>query len=165
MRTFFYFHLLLGLVAFLPLQGFSQEINDADALKNVSVGKVLWDITLDDPKKLTLYLSVIQETYEGLIKQDVKPDMVFAFHGGAVKLISTDQEKIPLEEQEDVEKVHQLLTDLQQKAGVKMESCSIATRLYGIDNKTVLAGIKPVGNTFISVIGYNTKGYSVINIH
>ncbi len=165
MKTLFYSKFLLGLIVILPLQGFSQEVNDAAALENVSLGKVLWDINMDNPKKLALYLSVIQETYEGLIKQQVKPDMVFAFRGSTVKLISTDQEKIPLEQQEDVDTVHQLLKDLQQKEGVKMESCSVATRLYGIDNKTVLSGIKPVGNTFISIIGYHSRGYAVINIY
>jgi len=165
MKTSFHYLLLLGLLAFIPNKGFSQEINDATALENLKTGKVLWDITIDNPKKLALYLSVIKETYEGLIKQNVKPDMIFTFHGGVVKLISTNREKVPLEDHDELDKVHQLLNELQKKEGVKMESCSIATRLFSVDNKTILEGIKPVGNTFISIIGYNTKGYAVIPIN
>jgi len=165
MKTSFHYLLLLSLLAFAPNKGFSQDINDADALANVNVGKVVWDITADNPKKLALFLSVIKETYEGLIKQNVKPDMIFTFHGGVVKLISTNREKVPLEDHDELDKVHQLLNELQKKEGVKMESCSIATRLFSVDNKTILEGIKPVGNTFISIIGYNTKGYAVIPIN
>jgi predicted peroxiredoxin len=165
MKNSLHYLLLLGLLAFLPNKGFSQEINDAAALENLTTGKVLWDITIDNPKKLALYLSVIKETYEGLLKQNVKPDMIFTFHGGVVKLISTNREKVPLEDHNELDKVQQLLNELQKKDGVKMESCSIATRLQGIDNKTILEGIKPVGNTFISIIGYHSKGYAVIPIN
>jgi|WetSurMetagenome_2_1015567.scaffolds.fasta_scaffold40957_5 predicted peroxiredoxin len=165
MKTSFYSITLLGLCVILPSKGFSQEINDSSALENLSTGKVLWDITIDNPKKLALYLSVIKETYEGLLKQNVSPDMIFTFHGGVVKLISTNPEKVPLEDHDELDKVQQLLNELQKKEGVKMESCSIATRLFGIDNKTILEGIKPVGNTFISIIGYHSKGYAVIPIN
>lgn len=165
MKNLLHSLLLSALISFIPLQVFSQEINDADALEKVSVGKVVWDITIDNPKKLALFLSVIKETYDGLVKQNVKPDMIFTFHGGVVKLISNNREKVPLEDHDELDKVHQLLNELQKKEGVKMESCSIATRLQDVDNKTILTGIKPVGNTFISIIGYTTKGYAVIPIH
>lgn len=165
MKTSFSYLLLLSLLAFVPNRGFSQDINDTAALENLTTGKVLWDVTIDNPKKLALYLSVIKETYEGLVKQNVKPEMIFTFHGGVVKLISSNREKVPLEDHEELDKAQQLLNELQKKEGVKMESCSIATRLFGVDNKTILAGIKPVGNTFISIIGYHAKGYAVIPIH
>ena len=165
MKTSLHYLLLLGLLAFIPNKGFSQEINDADALANVKTEKVVWDITIDNPKKLVLFLSVIKETYDGLVQQNVTPEMIFTFHGGVVKLLSSNREKVPLEEHDDLDKVHQLLNELQKKDGVKMESCSIATRLFGVDNKTILTGIKPVGYTFISIIGYNAKGYAVIPIN
>jgi len=55
------------------------------------------------------------------------------------------------------------ITDLD-GLGVKFEACNIATNLFGIDNETILLEIKVVGNTFISAIGYQTKGYSPILI-
>lgn len=45
-----------------------------------------------------------------------------------------------------------------------MESCSISTRLLDIDNESIIPGIKPVGNTFVSQIGYQKKAYAVIPI-
>jgi hypothetical protein len=142
----------------------NQGISDAAALENVSTGKVLWDINIDNPAKLALYLSVIIETYEGLVNQGVKPDMIFAFRGASVKLISNNREQIPSEDHNDLDKVQQLLNELQKKEHIKMESCCIATRVFGVEDNSILTGIKPVGNTFISIIGYHTKGYAVIVI-
>jgi intracellular sulfur oxidation DsrE/DsrF family protein len=47
---------------------------------------------------------------------------------------------------------------------VRMEACSITTRLAGIDSETLLPGIDLVGNTFVSQIGYQAKGFAVIPI-
>ncbi len=46
-----------------------------------------------------------------------------------------------------------------------MESCSIATKLMGVDNVTFIPYVKPVGNTFVSLIGYQKKGYALIPIY
>jgi intracellular sulfur oxidation DsrE/DsrF family protein len=46
-----------------------------------------------------------------------------------------------------------------------MEACSVATRLFGVDNGTLLDGIKPVGNTFVSLTGYQAQGYANIPIY
>ena len=75
----------------------AEELNDSEALKGVTTGKVVWDIAMDNPAKLVIFLTVIRETYNGLVQQNVIPDMIFAFHGGVVRLISTDREDISLE--------------------------------------------------------------------
>jgi len=46
-----------------------------------------------------------------------------------------------------------------------MESCSVATRLFKVDNASLLDGIKPVGNTFVSLTGYQAQGYANIPIY
>jgi len=141
--------------------------NDAAALENVSVGKAIFDINIagDNPQKLALYLQVIQETVTGLVEQNVKPDILLAFRGSAVKLITTEQsEDLALDVEEQLEQVAALLKDLADN-GVKIEACSVATRLFGVSNDTLLPNIKPVGNTFISLIGYQAKGYAVIPIY
>jgi len=49
--------------------------------------------------------------------------------------------------------------------GVRMEACSVATKLFNVSNKSLLNGIKPVGNTFVSLTGYQAKGYASIPIY
>ncbi|NJO16883.1 MAG: DsrE family protein [Thioploca sp.] len=143
----------------------AEELNDADALKDLKVGKVIWDIGTDNPAKLALYLKVIQKTHEGLVQQKVTPEMVFAFHGGAVKLITTDREPIPLEQHGTLDEIAKQIANLQKQSGVKMEVCGLATALFNVKNSSILPGIKPVGNTFISIIGYHAQGYVAIPVY
>lgn len=138
--------------------------DDSAALAGVETGKVIFDINMAEPKKLTLYLMVIRETVDDLKRQGVKPDVILAFRGLSVRLISKDREGVELEDYLHYDKIAEQLKDLQEQ-GVRMESCSVATRLFGIDNNNLLDGIKPVGNTFVSLTGYQAQGYANIPIY
>lgn len=138
--------------------------NDSDALKGVAKGKVVFDVNMIDAKKMTLYLAVIRETVDDLKRQGVEPDVVLAFRGQSVRLISKDREQMELTDFEHLDRIAGQLADLQAN-GVRMEACSVATRLFNIDNATLLDGIKPVGNTFVSLTGYQAQGYANIPIY
>ena len=144
---------------------FAENPNDADALEGIETGKVVWDVTISKPSRLLFVMKVIDETYNDLISQGVTPDMVFTFHGRVLKLLSTQ----PLELEPDEEKAHEeliaLMQEIRKKPGVKMESCSVAARFLNIDNATIIPQVKPVGNTFVSLIGYQQKGYALIPIN
>ncbi len=163
-QSIFIYLYIFGVLFFTNIANASKP-PDVDALKNVNEGKVVWDVTVGNPKKLLLMLKVIEETYYDLINQNVKPDMVFAFHGPVMKLITTESPDLALDEEEAHEEVLELLTSFSQKRGVKMESCSISSRLLNIENDTIISEIKPVGNTFVSLIGYQKQGYSLIPIY
>lgn len=142
-----------------------QPLNDADALKGVTEGKVVFDIGMANAQTLPLYLKVIAQTYTDLVRQQVKPTIVLAFHGGAVKLVSANQEAFPMDQHPFLEEIASLLADLQKKPGVRMEVCGLATKLFEVDDATILPGIKVVGNTFVSLIGYHAQGYAAIPIY
>ncbi len=139
--------------------------NDADALEGIETGKVIWDITLSKPSRLLFVMKVIDETYEDLLEQNVKPDMVFTFHGRVLRLLSSQPIKLDINEEAALEELLSLIQKMSNKPGVKMESCSIASRILGIDNSSIISEVKPVGNTFVSLIGYQQKGYSLIPIN
>ncbi|MBF0623955.1 MAG: DsrE family protein [Magnetococcales bacterium] len=143
----------------------SQPLNDADALQGVTVGKVVFDIGMANPQTLPLYLKVIAQTHADLVRQKVEPHIVLAFHGGAVKLISSNREALPMDQHASLEEIAALIADLQKQPGVRMEVCGLATRLMGVDNATILPGIKVVGNTFVSLTGYHAQGYAAIPIY
>lgn len=154
----------LSLLLHIPL-AHAEKPRDRAALDGVTAGKVVWDINMGDPKKLALYLRVIQETYDDLVRQGVDPDMIFAFRGKSVLLISTDREAIPLDQHVYLDEVAELLADLNQRPGVKMEACSVACRLFGVKVENLLPRIQAVGNTFVSLIGYQAQGYGTIPIY
>ncbi len=142
-----------------------EKPDDAIALTSVTSGKVVWDINTASPAKLALYLGVIEETYDDLIRQGITPDMVFAFRGESLKIIGLEHDQITLtsipEIKQSAHKIHQLM----QRPGVRMEACSIAARIFEVDTEKILHGIRPVGNTFVSLIGYQSKGYAIIPIY
>lgn len=136
---------------------------DRVALQGVKVGKGVFDINLTDPLRLPLYLGVIEETLDGLKAQGVKPELVVAFRGTAVKLVSAVREGFNHEQKAALEESDELIRTLA-KAGVRFEACAIATRLFGVENKSILPQVTVVGNTFNSLIGYQAKGYALIPI-
>lgn len=154
---------LLALAAAAPVV--NAEPNDRDALAGIATGKALFDVNIsdDEPEKLALYLNVISETHTGLLTQNISPDIIIAFRGLSVKLVSRGHFAVDAKEREAKDKIAYLISDLQKK-GVKFEACSVATRLFKIENSSLLPGIKPVGNTFISLTGYQAKGYALIPI-
>lgn len=144
---------------------YAEKPTDSDALQDVNEGKIVWDVTVGNPIKLLLLMKVIEETYDDIVRQDVKPDMIFTFHGPVVKLISSQPLDLALDEEEAHEELLDRLRKFSKKPGVKMESCSVAARLLGIDNETIMSEVNPVGNTFVSLMGYQNKGYALIPIY
>ena len=138
--------------------------DDSDALNGVKEGKVIFDINMSEPKKMTLYLMVIKQTVDDLKSQGVEPDVILAFRGLSVRLISTDREQVELEDFVHLDKIAEQLAELK-TLGVRMEACSVATKLFNVDNQSLLDGIKPVGNTFVSLTGYQAQGYANIPIY
>ncbi len=86
--------------------------DDADALRNVSKAKVVFDINMGDAKKMTLYLAVIRETVDDLKHQGVPPDVILAFRGRSVHLISKDREQMDLTVFDHLDRIAEQLADL-----------------------------------------------------
>ncbi len=147
-----------------PVPGLAADtINDHDALQEVRHTKSLFDINVKTPSNLALYLSVIQTTYDDLVRQGQKPEFVVAFRGPSVRLITSKNDGFADEDQKNLEQAAARIESLQKK-GVKFEVCSIATGLLQVDHTTLLPGVKVVGNTFVSLIGYQAKGFALVPI-
>lgn len=141
----------------------SATYNNDAALAGVESPRTLFDINLKDAGKLSLYLQVIKMTYDDIVSAGLKPDMVIAFRGPSVRLINSETGIFEEEDQKSLKQSAAILTELAQ-LGVRIEACAIATNLFRIDNGTLLPGIAVVGNTFISLTGYQNKGYALVPI-
>ncbi|MBK1705845.1 hypothetical protein [Halochromatium glycolicum] len=142
----------------------TEKPSDTQSLAGVSAGKIAWDINMASPKKLLLYLKVMDETYEDLKRQGVEPDMVLTFRGPSVRLITTEHAEVSLDEEVQREGIAAQLAAMLAKPNVRAEACSVATRLNNVDPETLLPSIEHVGNTFVSQIGYQAQGYATIPI-
>ncbi len=139
-------------------------IDDSASLAELKVGKGVFLVDIGDAKKLNFYLEVIQGTYKGMKAQGVEPDFILVYIGPSVKYLSTapssetEQEAagILLEIESNVEALAEL--------GIKQEVCAVATRVFGIDNKTIFPDLTLVGDGFISLIGYQAQGYHLVPV-
>jgi len=130
------------------------EPNDQVALAGETTGKLFFDINIADADKLGLYFDVIEETSKKLEDQGVEPMFVIAFRGPSVTFIDDTANATT---KASVKAMAAL-------PNVRLEACSIATRVFGVDNATILPEIVVVGNTFISSMGYQAVGYAPILI-
>lgn len=160
-RSLFFFLLLVSNV----IQAEQSVINDQAALGDLKVGKGVFLVDIGDAKKLNFYLDVIQGTYKGMKEQGVEPDFILVFIGPSVKYLSTSPS--PETEQEAGGVLMEIESNVEAIAslGVRQEVCAVATRVFGIDNKTLLPGLTPVGDGFISLIGYQSQGYYLVPVY
>lgn len=126
--------------------------DDHVALAGSSSGKIFFDVNVAEGEKLSLYLQVINETRVALVRQQVRPEIVVAFRGPAVKLVAKSAPSIAAQ-----------IRELQSQ-GVRFEACAVATKLFGVNNAEILPEVTVVGNTFISSLGYQNQGYALIPI-
>jgi len=149
----------------LPITVLAEDrIDDGDALKGVKETKAIYDFRTNKPAKLTFFLEVIEKTFDDLVRQGQNPEFVVAFRGATVRLITSENWSFSEEEQKGLEKSATLIKNLHGR-GVKFEACSVAAGLFKVDRDNYLSEIKPVGNTFVSLIGYQAKGYGIVPVN
>lgn len=137
--------------------------DDRAALAGMKEARVAFDITAGEAKRLLSVLNVIDEMRESLIKQGVTPRFVLTFRGPATVLISPNPERIKPEDRETMAKIAAKLKQLRAAGGVEgVEQCGVALRLNETKAEHVPPEVKIVGNSWISLIAYQSRGYAYI---
>lgn len=136
--------------------------DDHAALTGLKTAKVVFDIKQGNPKKLLLRLNLVDETAKGLRAQGVEPQFVLSFRGPATFFVSNDHSRIKLEDVKIADKIAAKIKELGGRSGMALEQCAVATRLLKVDNKTINPAVTVVGNGYISLIGYQNKGYAYV---
>ncbi len=133
----------------------AQKPDDSEALAGLKTAKVIFDVRVADLDKLVFNLELFGETLDGMVAQGVKPEMIVAFRGPGVKLLSSATLN---------EEAINLLRALK-KRGVRFEACAVAMRTFKADPTKLIPEITLVANVFNSFIGYQNKGYAMIAIN
>lgn len=127
----------------------------SEALSGLTAARVIFDVRVPDLEKLVFNLRLFDETFDGIEKQGVTADVIVAFRGPGVRLLTAsalDEEALDL------------LRTLKKK-GVRFEVCAVAMRVFKADPAKLLPEVKLVPNGFYSLIGYQNKGYATIAIN
>jgi len=140
------------------------EINDDAALKGVTETQSVFLIDFTNPVKTASYLNIIRGSHKGLLRQNVKSDMVLVFIGPTVQyLTNKPNDDLLLQYESKLQSIQNSIKEFA-KLGVRMEVCVIATRVFNIDNKTIPKEMNLVADGFISLIGWQTQGHKLVPI-
>ena len=156
--------LLAAVALILPLSAAAGPDN-ARALQGLEQGKVVWNITLEDPHALAGQMRVIQQTYRDLKGAGIEPKMVLGFHSPNVNYLAKDLDHIKMEKLDAVSRFREQLAKVADLEGVRVEACAIANRFFGMQGKEVRDDVEVVANGYVSFISYQHQGYGMIGIH
>lgn len=142
--------------------GFGEEY---PALKGVNPVKAVFGFEIGNPQSALVHLQVIQQTFrdKNIRAGKKKPEIVVVFYGPSVKLASRNRDAFAEADRKIIEEYAGTVAAMA-KEGVKFEICLIAMKLLGVDPSTTLPEIRPVGNGWIAVIGYQARGYSLVPV-
>ena len=134
-----------------------------EALKGLKSVKAVFDVRIGNPKSAALNLRLIHDTFKDkAIKSITKePAFVVLFMGPSVKLISKNRDGFSSEDQKLLDDIATTVSAMV-KSGIRLEICLVAAQVFGVDPGSVLPEIKQVRNGWISLIGYQAKGYSLV---
>jgi intracellular sulfur oxidation DsrE/DsrF family protein len=134
-----------------------------EALKGLKSVKAVFDVRISSPKSAALHLKLIHQTFKdkNILAITKKPAFVVVFIGPSVKLVSKNRGGFPTEEHKILDEIAGIISQMS-KDGIKLEICLVAAQVFGVDPGSVLPEIKHVGNGWISLIGYQAKGYSIV---
>ena len=137
-----------------------------ESLAGLKSVKAIFDVRAASAKSAALQLKLIHDTYQDKNIRAVskKPSFVVAFMGPSVKLISTNRQAFPAEDQKSLDEIAQTIREMA-KEGIRIQVCDLAVKANGIDPASILPEIKHVPNSWISLIGYQAKGYSIVPVY
>ena len=134
------------------------------AMKGIKSVKAVFDEREGNPKSAALHLKIIHQTYKELAAMKKNPVFVLVFIGPSVKLISKNREGFSPEDQKSLDEIANTISAMS-KDGIKLEICLVAAKVLNVDPASVLSEIKRVGNGWISEIGYQAQGYSLVPVY
>ena len=132
-----------------------------EALKGVKSARAIFDFRIGDPKSAALHMDLIYQTYKDLTAMKKNPHFAVVFIGPSVKLISKNREGFTPEDQKALDEIAKTISSMS-KDGIKLEICLVAAKVFKVDPASILPEIKGVVNGWISEIGYQDQGYSLV---
>lgn len=137
---------------------------DTAALRDIKVAKGVFMMDVKEPRRMAHVLKVIGETSEGMAKQGVKPELVVVVIGRSVAFLTKDRRGISYMDQRSITEIHKAVGKLK-RMGIKTEVCGIALRGMDVRPDALIAEVTPVGNGYISAIGYQSQGYQLVPVY
>jgi len=136
--------------------------HEVSIVKDSQSAKAVIDFRTGNPKLALIYLTLIGDTFRDRNLQTATshPDFVVNFGGESVKLMAKDAKGYPPEAQKTISQIKETVSALARQ-GIRFEYCTYGARLFGVEPENV-PGMTVVDNGWDSLIGYQTRGYSLV---
>ena len=134
------------------------------AMKGIKSVKAVFDERESIPKNAAFHLKGIHQTYKEMAAMKKNPVFVVVFIGPSVKLISKNREGFSPEDLKSLDEIANTISAMA-KDGINFEMCLVAAKFFNVDPASVLPEIKGVGNGWISILGYQAQGYSLVPVY
>ena len=135
-----------------------------DAMKGVNSVNAIFDMRDGNLQTAVIHLNLIHDTYKELVAMKKNPVFVVVFMASAVKLISSDHSGFTAEEQKSLKEIASIISRMS-KAGIRVEVCLFAVKVFGVEPASIFPEIERVGNGWISEIGYQARAYSLVPVY
>lgn len=152
--VFIFLFLSVGLYA-------SENFPVGKALDNIETVRIIVDFNVSSPEMIILRLVLLEKTLNEIEMLGKKYDVVVAIRGGAVDYMTTTDKYIRSDFRDALIKIRSMISSIRSR-GVSFELCSIAASLRGVEPKDIIEGITVVKNGYLSIIGYQLKGYALL---
>jgi intracellular sulfur oxidation DsrE/DsrF family protein len=153
-------------ICFLFISLGSASAVESESLQGMKSFKAVFDVRTGKAQSAVMLLDLIHQMHKDKSVRaiTVEPEFALIFIGPSVKLISTQAKGSTPEEEKLLKKIAETITAMA-KDGIKLEICLFAADVFGIDHATILPEIKQVGNGWISMVGYQDKGYALVPVY
>lgn len=152
--------LLLTVFLSAPL-GAQQVFENSTSLKGIDKVLVYFDVNVKDDNLLAFRMEMIDRTIRDMVETGVEVGAVIGFRGGASRFITRDEHYVLSEEVENKQKIQDWVISFSER-GIVVEQCAIAAQINDIDTEDFLADVKVVGNGYISMAAYQSRGYALV---
>jgi hypothetical protein len=149
----------LGLFA-IPVQA-QTKFENTHSLEGLKEARVYFDVSVKDDDLLAVRMELIDRTVTQIEQAGLKVTGVIGIRGGASRFITTGDSYVLAEELDNKRKIQEWVKRFADR-GLIVEQCAIAAEIFDIQTTDFLPEVTVVGNGYISLVGYQAKGYSVV---
>ena len=134
-----------------------------DTPSSSTEAKVAFDVTSGNPMVVMKTLETIELTRKQLIASGVTPHIVVGFRGEASYYTQTNLSMVKEADRSDALKIAAAIRGLKRASGVEaIEQCNIPLEPRKLKTADIMPEVKLVPNGWISLVGYQQRGYAYI---
>ncbi|MEG9329166.1 DsrE family protein [Salinimicrobium catena] len=161
MKRSMFLIVVLFFLGFMPQEKIQAQTEGIyEAMEGVSSVNTVFDFRISDADVALSHLNLIHGMLEdpNMIIKGEQPEIIIVLVGPSVNLVSTEKMKDNPEAKDKIaKKISDMIAD-----GIRFEICMTAAHAFGVPADSVLPEIVQVKNGWISLVGYQQNGYSMI---